>query len=262
MPIQSRATLSALLLFSSMTHAKATDLEEFSAIATKCAPSVAPETLASIVKVESGFNPIVIGVNGGSRLERQPRSKEEAVVTAKWLLANGYNIDLGYGQVNSANLPKIGLSVEDAFDGCKNLAASALILSENYKRAKKTTPDDQQALRVALSLYNTGSTERGFSNGYVGKVEKGALNLAGESVPAIKPIPLVQTKSGGEPPRPAPPKSARRPPAATSAEDVFSSSKPSRAGQGEETNPDLPAKKTHSAMVYGEDGRDGVMVYQ
>lgn len=258
MPKCSTATFAALLLFSSMSHAKATDLGEFSSLASKCAPTVAPETLASIVNIESGFNPYIIGVNRGYRLVRNPRSKEEAVVTAKWLIANGYNIDLGYGQVNSENLPKIGLSVEDAFDGCKNLAAAASILSENFQRAKKSIPDDQRALRVALSLYNTGSTERGFKNGYVGKVEKSALNLAGDPVPAIQPIPLAPKGASAEAPRPAAAKAVSAAARVMSPQDVFSAPQPT--GETKETNQSTTNK--HGAMVYGEGSRGGVMVYQ
>jgi type IV secretion system protein VirB1 len=66
---------------------------DFNALSLECAPWVAPRTMAAIVKTESQFNPLAININGGARLERQPASKKEAVVTAKWLIANNYNID-------------------------------------------------------------------------------------------------------------------------------------------------------------------------
>ena len=143
---------------------------DFPALAAECAPWVAPQTLAAIVRTESQFRPFAIGVNKGFRLVRQPISREEAVVTAKWLIANGYNIDLGLGQINHKNLARTGLTVEDAFDPCKNLAAAATILGENYSSAKRIIQGEQQALQAALSAYNTGSFSRGFSNGYVQKV--------------------------------------------------------------------------------------------
>jgi type IV secretion system protein VirB1 len=43
--------------------------------------------------------------------------------------------------------------------------------------------DQQAALRIALSRYNTGDAERGFRNGYVGRVEDAAIAL-GLSRPA------------------------------------------------------------------------------
>lgn len=143
---------------------------DFPALAAECAPWVAPQTLAAIVRTESQFQPFAIGVNKGFRLVRQPVSKEEAVVTAKWLIAKGYNIDLGLGQINHTNLSRTGLTVEDAFDPCKNLAAAATILVENYNSARRVVHGEQQALRAALSAYNTGSFSRGLSNGYVQRV--------------------------------------------------------------------------------------------
>ena len=160
---------------------------DFLALAQQCAPSVAPQTLAAIVRTESGFNPHSIGVNGGARLVRQPVDKAEAVATATWLVKHGYNIDFGLGQVNLANLVKLGLSIEDAFDPCKNLAAAATILHGNYQVARGQGQGEQAALYAALSAYNTGSYSKGFSNGYVQKV----VNNAGAGVPVVRPIAVL-----------------------------------------------------------------------
>ena len=43
-------------------------LPEALTLAAQCAPTVAPETLLSVVQVESGFNPLAIGVNGKPRV--------------------------------------------------------------------------------------------------------------------------------------------------------------------------------------------------
>ncbi len=168
---------------------------DFNILANQCAPWVAPQTLAAIVKTESSFNPLVININGGTKLERQPSSKEEAVITAKWLIEHGYNVDLGLGQVNSVNLSKTKLSVEDAFDACKNLAAAATILKWNYESAQQhTAGNEQSALMAAISAYNTGSYTRGFSNGYVKKVVNNAATPSpsiSAAVTKIQPIKLV-----------------------------------------------------------------------
>lgn len=155
---------------------------DFNQIAQDCVPWVSPRTLAAIVRPESGFNPLAIGINGGARLARQPVSVQEAVVTAKWLIANGYNIDVGAGQVNVKNLKAYGLSIDDAFDPCKNLAVSGSILYWNYQSALKKYPNTQDALRAAISAYNTGSFERGFKNGYVQKV----INASVQPIPNLK----------------------------------------------------------------------------
>lgn len=159
---------------------------DFIALTAECAPWVAPQTMAAIVKTESQFKPFAININGGAKLERQPTSKAEAIATAKWLLENNYNIDMGLGQVNSVNLKKTNLSIEDAFDPCKNLAASATILQWNYQSASKKIPDQQAALKAAISAYNTGSFTRGFNNGYVQKV----FSNANVKTLAVTPIAL------------------------------------------------------------------------
>ena len=138
------------------------------ALAAQCAPEVAPSTLHAVVMTESGGNPFAIGINGGSQLKRQPRTAAEAVSTAKALLARGANIDMGLGQINSANMRWLNLTVEDVFDPCKNLKAAGQVLSSNYRSA--VASGKRQPLGAALSAYNTGSMTKGYSNGYVAKV--------------------------------------------------------------------------------------------
>lgn len=155
---------------------------DFVALAQECAPQVAHETMAALVRTETAFRPWSIGLNGGARLERQPGNKAEAVTTAQWLIAQGYSVDMGLAQINSANLAKLGLSVEDVFDPCKNLAAAAKILHGNYQAARRRGQDEQAALQAALSAYNTGSPTRGFANGYIQKVMDSAK---GASTPKV-----------------------------------------------------------------------------
>lgn len=168
---------------------------DFAALVTECAPWVAPQTMAAIVKTESQFNPLAININGGAKLQHQPRSREEAAVTARWLINNNYNIDMGLGQVNSANLKKTNLSIYDAFDPCKNLAAAAFILKWNYESASKKITGEQAALYAAISAYNTGSFTKGFSNGYVNKVVSNAgvkSSSTGVKKP-VAPIAVIKT---------------------------------------------------------------------
>jgi len=169
---------------------------DFMRLTQACAPWVAPQTMAAIVKTESQFQPLAIGVNGSAKLARQPQNKNEAIITATALIAKGYNIDLGLGQVNSANLVKTGLSVEDAFEPCKNLAAAATILHSNYQAASRKVQGEQPTLYAALSAYNTGSFTKGFKNGYVQKVlNNAALAATNQVVPAIVTIPLTETNA-------------------------------------------------------------------
>ncbi len=138
------------------------------ALASQCAPSVAPETVLAIIQTESSGEPFALNVNGGRQPARQ-NNAADAAATARRYVAAGYSVDLGLGQINSRNMRWLGLTWETVFDPCTNVAALARVLSTNYN-AVKAGRDPQSALRVALSMYNTGSQTRGFRNGYVAKV--------------------------------------------------------------------------------------------
>ena len=146
------------------------DLATFMTLATACAPTVAPTTLLAVARVESGLNSLAIGVNGPAVLRYQARTTEDAVRQAEHLIAAGRDVDLGLAQINVRNLQRLGLTVADAFDPCRNLRASARILVEGYQRALPASGPGQAALRIALSIYNTGHPDRGVRNGYVARV--------------------------------------------------------------------------------------------
>ena len=137
-------------------------------LASQCAPNVAPQTVAAIVQTESHGRPLALNVNGGSQ-PPAPSDAASAAETAKRYIAAGYSVDLGLGQINSRNMRWLGLTWETVFDPCTNIAALGRVLTQNYSAAIAGR-DPQTALRVALSLYNTGSSSRGFRNGYVAKV--------------------------------------------------------------------------------------------
>ena len=145
-------------------------------LATTCAPLVHPSTVRAIVATESRFNANAIGVVAGV-LERQPRNTAEALETARALRADGRNFSVGLAQINVRNLPRLGLSVRDAFDGCKNLAAMQTVLAECYERVGSHV-DSQPALRRALSCYYSGDFTTGFRHGYVKRVVDAAITAA------------------------------------------------------------------------------------
>lgn len=140
-----------------------------SAALLACAINVSPVTLEAIVRVESGGNPIALNVN--RLVGRQPRasSAAEAAQLARSYIDQGYNVDLGLAQINSRNLPRLGLTVEQVLDPCTNIAAGGRILTANYADAVRRWGEGQDALRAALSAYNTGNFSSGFRNGYVAK---------------------------------------------------------------------------------------------
>jgi type IV secretion system protein VirB1 len=146
------------------------------ALASQCAPNVAPQTVAAIVQTESHGRLLALNVNGGTQPPAQINAAS-AAATAQRYIAAGYSVDLGLGQINSRNMRWLGLTWDNVFDPCTNVTALGRVITQNYNAAIAGR-DPQTALRIALSLYNTGSSSRGFRNGYVAKVV-GNAGLAG-----------------------------------------------------------------------------------
>lgn len=140
---------------------------DFALLAQECAPTVAPQTLAAIVSVESDLNPYAIGVVDGY-LPRQPESYEEAVATAHALSASGWNYSVGLAQINVHNLKIYHLSVEEAFQPCTNLRVGSEILVQCFVNHPAVDSDPQTALRDALSCYYSGNYHRGHRPEFAG----------------------------------------------------------------------------------------------
>lgn len=157
------------------------DLTAFMAMAAHCAPSVHVETLAAIAQAESGFHSGAVSDNTDKR-HYHARHRDEAIALAtNLIMGQRHSVDLGLMQINSANLTNLGMTIDDAFDPCKNLAAGARILATAYR----PEPDDgteQGGLLRALSRYNTGHPTRGLRNGYAVRVQSAAEQV----VPAIR----------------------------------------------------------------------------
>lgn len=179
---------------------------EFIALAQQCAPTVAPQTMAAIVNVESSYNPYAIGVVKG-RLQRQPKNIQEAVATAKALAAAGWNFSIGIAQVNRYNLPKYNLTYEQGFEPCSNLWAGSKILEGCFIRADNNQRTQQEALKAAISCYYSNNFTRGFKPDVRGKpsyVEK-VVASAEEPIRVIPVVPAIQTTKTKPQPKPKPP---------------------------------------------------------
>ena len=128
--------------------------------------------MAAVVKQESGGQPWVVN-NNTTRKSVAFRSKAAAVAAVVAAVGRGESVDMGLVQINSKNLPSLGLSVEHVFDPCTNIAAGASILAAGYGRTG--------SLGGALSMYNTGRPDSTIGAAYARKV----FGQAGVQVPAI-----------------------------------------------------------------------------
>jgi len=139
----------------------------------ECAPKVAAVTMAAIVQQESGGNPLALHDNTTGQSYR-PASLAEAARLARTLIQAGHSVDLGLAQINSRNLPALGLDTDQVFNPCSNLHAAQVILLRAWSQSGGS-------LRGALSAYNTGNTTGIAGARYSSRV----YAQAGVVVPAI-----------------------------------------------------------------------------
>jgi type IV secretion system protein VirB1 len=132
----------------------------FTTLMARCAPNVAPSTMAAIVRVESGGDPLAIGDNT-TRRSYYPRDRATAEALARRLLNAGHLLDLGIAQIDSINFDGFGVNVHAMFDPCINLSVGSRILTADYVFAAQRYGDGQVALRHAIGMYNTGRLDAG-----------------------------------------------------------------------------------------------------
>jgi type IV secretion system protein VirB1 len=155
-------------------------LTEFTALAARCAPTIPVETLEAVARTESGLDPWALHDNTTGR-EEKPGGLDLAVAeTVQWA-GRGDSVDIGLMQINSANLPALGMTASTALDPCVSLAGGAAVLRAAYGGGT-TSAEKQAALLMALSRYNTGSPFRGIMNGYARTVME---NAGDDSFPAL-----------------------------------------------------------------------------
>jgi len=162
---------------------------------SQCGPAVAPSTTQAIIQVESGGDPLAIGDNSLGK-SFAPRTKSEAVSLAKELISQGHSVDLGLMQINSQHLAPMGLSLDDAFDPCRNVRTGTAILSGFYRQYANKDPS--LTLYNALSAYNTGQAWKGAD--YVNRILAAAgvnyrvLFVPVEDTPALSSTPAPKKK--------------------------------------------------------------------
>jgi len=154
------------------------------ALLDQCAPAIAPVTMAAVVQQESGGNPLALHDNTSGK-SYWPASLTEAAQIARILIAQGHSVDMGLAQINSRNLPRLGVSVDQVLQPCENLRAAQAVLLEGWKRSAD--------LRATLSAYNTGQLASPVGAKYGAQV----YSKAGVTVPAIPGGRMAQWTAAG-----------------------------------------------------------------
>lgn len=182
----------------------------------QCASDVAPETLHTLIGVESSRNPYAIAVvyDKNTPDEKklrftQPQTEQEAqdiilALNTEPITYKSYSV--GLMQVNSSNFKQYGITKENMFNACKNIEAGAGIFKACYASAKKNNQqkNEQELLRIASSCYYSGNETRGFKtekNGtsYVDRIN--ATVAKNYKVPAIKPLTEEDNNSSEQAPQ-------------------------------------------------------------
>lgn len=176
------------------------DVPAIAALAQQCAPEIATEAVVPLVVTESGGDSLSINVNKGPPV--RARSVTDAAAIVRRYMAAGYTVDVGLAQINSANFARLGVTVEEAFEPCTNLAMASTVLQQGYSRATRYY-SGIDAISATYSLYNTGTLTRGFRNGYVGRVWSAATTMGSTQAPPPLRLPeappaAVSTPAAGK----------------------------------------------------------------
>ncbi len=174
-PVRMRKLIYALLVMngafiavSSGAQASSVIPSNFAVLAGRCAPSVTVSILKAVASTESSLDPFALHDDTTGEKD-DPVSQAQAQTEADQWLRRGDSVDIGLMQINSRNLFALNLTLEQALDPCASLSAGAAVLRAAYGSGH--TPAEQQvALLMALSRYNTGSPFRGIMNGYAHSV--------------------------------------------------------------------------------------------
>ena len=176
------ALLAPLLRAQSQANTRLTSAQ-FASLTQVCASSVPNDTLAAIARTESALFPFALSINypqtaarsagfnnSSMLLARQPATLAEALGWATWFELHGYTVSVGLMQVNTQTAKLYGISPRQLFDPCLNVKTGAAIITTYYHQAHRRAASTSEALLNAISAYNTGNTNSGYSNGYVGGV--------------------------------------------------------------------------------------------
>ena len=124
----------------------------------------------SIAEQESSGKPYAFNVNGWEGGPVPMFDSESSIELSNSFVDAGYTVDVGLMGINSRNVERLGHSIDSAFEPCANIALGEQIFMEDLTLAHNKGLVGHEAIRAALSQYNTGSMSRGFQNGYVDKV--------------------------------------------------------------------------------------------
>jgi type IV secretion system protein VirB1 len=127
------------------------------ALAGHVAPQVAPDTLVTFAKQESGLHPLAIHDNTSGETYSPDTEADAVALAIRLILREGHRVDLGLLQVDFTGPTREGLSIRDAFDPAASMRTGASILVADYRTCQGREAAQEAALRCAAALYNAGA---------------------------------------------------------------------------------------------------------
>lgn len=120
------------------------DPAAFAALLDRCAPGAPVEPLTAIVRRASGFEPLLLTIEGRKPIPVQAMSLEEGVRLATEAAVAGQTVRIGLAQLGPAERKQAGLTISASFDACSHVAA----LHALYQ-ARQLTPQARSSEKAA-----------------------------------------------------------------------------------------------------------------
>src|SRR3954454_11107523 len=138
------------------------------ALAERCAPPIAEaRPLAALVRRGRGDGAFAIHFDGGpgGPMKLLGSSKAEAIQLASELVIAGHRVRVGLAGIDTRDLDKLGVSIADAFDPCRNLNAAVRLITESRAQLKTSSAparvearDNAKPASIAVPAPRPGSS--------------------------------------------------------------------------------------------------------
>jgi len=160
------------------------DAVAFADLLNRCAPGAPLEPLTAIVRQASGFEPLLITIDGKKAIPVQAMSLEEGVQLASEATVSGQTIRIGLAQLDAEERKAAGLSISASFDPCKHVAALGALYQSHRLTLQPRTPSRTTAVAHVS----------------VEPLPKGSRLTAATDAQSTEPTPTTVEKSIAEPP--------------------------------------------------------------
>ena len=151
----------------------------FIELAHRCAPQVEIDQLAAVVQVQSGFNPFSIRVGWPGVLSPAPKNKGEAISAAVEAIDDAKPVRLGLAGLEARQLGRLGLSIGEAFDPCRNLEGVAVAFATGETEAMTAGLSGSPRHRFVFGhVFLGGERDRAAADGFATRVEAARVEQA------------------------------------------------------------------------------------